>query len=234
MATTTAAQVVDALQAAGVQVNAAIRAAVAESCGAAVRQLSAAELADFVRLFKAHAVGNSAAHGKPGPVEFVVGGQAAGAAPAGCASSFGANSASGRQFVANATSDPAARQMIADLLAAGFGAGGITAHDLGRLSLDRLRDLHRNHTFQGYSPNAAAGGDAAGELARLASSLRTAVQGASIAALSHLGAAKLQQLHDDLAAAVVATSASTSAVNRAAQGAGAGFESYSLNAVLDA
>jgi len=205
MATTTAAQVLDALHDAGIKVNAATRTAVAEACGSSARQLSAAELGEFVQLFKSKAVGNSAGCAQPGPV----------------------------QFVANAGGGPESRKIIADLLAAGFGAGGITSADLERLTLDRLRDLHRNHTFQGYSHNAAAGGDAAGELARLATAVRTAIQGASAAALAHLGTAKLQQLRDDLAAAVVATSASTSAVNGAAH-VGGEFDGYSLNALHEA
>ncbi|MDT7836629.1 hypothetical protein [Aquabacterium sp. OR-4] len=215
--TTTAAQIVDALEAGGVQVNATVQLAIASACGNSNRQLSPAELAEFVRRFKSEAVGNSAARGQAGPVEFAVG-----------VSNFSANHARATAPAVNADT----RRMIDELLAAGVGGAGVTASDLAQLGQERVSELHRTRTFQGYRNNASIDGDADGELLRLATAVQTAVRGASTAALVQLGADRLKQFAADLAAAVAAISAtSTTATNQAGAEAGS-LAGYSLNEFL--
>lgn len=223
MTRTATAQVIDALEAQGVQVNAALHATITGVCGASVRQLSGTELAGFIRQFKPQIAGNSAPTGKLGPLELVVGGLSAGPAPA-----FGVNRSAGATFAVNADQSQEAQQLIRDLAGAGFTTNGVTAGDLESLGLERLRELHRNHTFQGYCINEAAGTDDAGELIRLAAAVQTTVRGASVATLVHLGAERLKQLAADLAAATSATSPA----NHQPTGAVGGHAGYSLNEFL--
>lgn len=228
MTRTATAQVIDALEAQGVQINAALQATITAVCGASVRQLSGTELAGFVREFKAQLTGNSAPRGKPGPSRLVVGGMDAGPATV---PALGLNRAAGASLEVNAGQGQEAQQLIRDLAAAGFTTKGVTAGDLEALGLERLRELHRNHTFQGYCINEAAGTDDAGELIRLATAVQTTVRGASVATLVHLGAERLKQLAADLAAATAATSA-TSTANHQPTGAVGGYAGYSLNEFL--
>lgn len=202
MAQTYAAQLLDALNARGITPAPADRATIIRELSGRTGALSGAQLAEFVSQFSGQVRANTRGSGSP---------------PA---------------FVLNngATSSEV-QQVAQELVNSGAVGPGVSASDLAPLGLPRLKQLLANWTFDGYNLNDATMGEEAGALIRLANTLRNEVNAASVDALVHLGADRLEQFRADLADAVRATSATLP--KPAAQNARADeFDGYDLNADL--
>ncbi|RVT48394.1 hypothetical protein [Rubrivivax albus] len=101
-----------------------------------------------------------------------------------------------------------ARALALDLVAAGFNAPGVSVDDLQRLGPDRLRELQatmaNDAAFAAYSMNdmlAEGGGVTGGDMLRLVTAVRAALQGASTEALAGLGEALLKSILKQVAPA---------------------------------